>query len=72
MRGLFIISFVESGPKQTNLGETREEFGGKGVHLSHEDGRRISGIGRRMLQMGARSESERGKCVPQAASPGVA
>jgi hypothetical protein len=48
MRGPFINSFVESGLKQTNLGKPAKNSLERG-YISHEDGRRISGIGRRML-----------------------
>ena len=46
--------FVESGLRQTNLETSRRITLGRGASF-HEDRRQISGNGRRMLQVGARS-----------------
>ena len=58
--------------RSAKCADDKELFMSRGQDTAHENGHRISGNGRRMLQMGARSESERSARVLEAASPGLA
>src|SRR5262245_58556869 len=72
-----VINHVQAVKGELALPKRDERSSAAVVYLSkgtlfHENGRRISGYGRRMLQVGARSTSRGSARVLKAACPGLA